>query len=741
MTTTSDIAVLPDREPHLLMRSRRARAIHSPRSLLLGAVGLMAIACGDGPADPDPPPPASPSLSISPDSATLSFVGETVRFTARDQTGGDVSGTVTWSGDRPEVFTVGAGVVTAIANGTGTVTATLQGVSASARVTVDQVAADIQILAGDNQQALVNSSLPDPVVVRVSDQGGTAVSGASVSWTPGNGGSVRDTAVTSDDEGLASTHWTLGPASGIQTLAAALSGGSVEFRATAVPAGDLPDLIVDDRILVSDDEPWTVDSISVRATVLNAGTAQTPQGFRVAVRVSGVEVARLETGSLAPGLERTLTFSNVGLPSDGAQEIQVVADPDAEVEELFESNNGASRTLVVRSAETLTLGGQAVPVSAGTGGELLFVVDVPPGRSGSALHATVRVRSGDPDLYVTRHPRAARLRNYECMSTGPGLAEECIVDLDVSGGRHYIVVDAVETFAGGTLAVSIGEPARFDIDIVYESTPTIEEADMIEEAVAKWESVIVGDLPEFRFFDDVTLDNCGAEPLTIKRGENVDDVQLRVDFLDTDEYVYTQTICYYRRSTGLPIVSRIAIDFDRIARFTSAREDVVNWIATAIGQALGKHEWLYGEIHDLIRNRSAEWRGGTPGADSHFVGPKAIAAFDAAGGTAYRGGKVPLQNDGEYGTDARWRASVFGRELMSNTYTLGESHPLSAITVQSFADLGYVVDVEAADAYTLPRAAGLSQRHVGVVIDWSRHSRIQLAEARAADDRRSGSRR
>ena len=727
----------------------RARARPSPRApaslLLLGGIGLWAVACGDGSVapPPPPPPPPSPSLTISPDSAALSFVGETERFTARDQTGADVSGTATWSGDRPEVFTVSAGVVTAVANGSGTVTATLQGVSASARVTVDQVAADIQIVAGDNQQALVNSSLPDPVVVRVSDEGGTVVAGASVSWAPGSGGSVSDTAaVMTDDEGLASNRWTLGPASGTQTLAASISGASVEFRATAVPQSDLPDLIVDDRILVSDNEPWAVDSISVRATVFNAGTARTPQGFRVAVRVGGVEAGRLETGSLGPGESATLTFTNVGLPSAGVQEIQVVADPDGEVAEILESNNGANLSLVVRSAEVLTLGGPAVPVSSGKGGQLLFVVDAPPGRSGSALHATVRVRSGDPDLYVTGSPRATRLSNYACRSMGPGIAEECIVNLDVSGGRHYIVVDAAETFAGGVLAVSIGQPARFNIDVVYSSLPTIAEDEIIEEAVARWESVIVGDMPDFRFYDDVTLDQCGSEPpFTIKRGENVDDVQLRVTLLDTDKFIYTHSICYYRRSTGLPILSAIGVDFDRIAGFTSSRDDVVNIVTLVIGQALGKHSWMYGEIHDLVRNRSDERWGGTPGADSHFVGPKAIKAFDAAGGTLYRGGKVPLKNDGNHGTDALWRGSVFGRELMSGNYVWGEPHPLSAITVQSFADLGYVVDVQAADAYTLPRAAGSSQRDMGVAIDWSRHSRGQLGEARAADDRQSGSRR
>ena len=725
-----------------LTRCRTARR-WAHATMLLGAAGILAVACGDGPADPPPPPPpAPPSLSISPSEVTLSFVGETARFTATDQTGADVTGTATWSSDRPGVFTVSAGMVTAIANGFGPVTATLQGVSASARVTVHQVATDIEIVSGDNQSALVNSALPDPVVVRVSDEGGTVAAGVPVSWTPGNGGSVRvTTAVTTDDEGLASNRWILGPPAGTQTLAASISGVSVEFRATAVPAADLPDLVVDGQILVSDDEPWTVDSLSVRATVLNTGTARTPRGFPVAVRLSGAEAARLETGPLAPGASVTLTFSDIALPSGGTQEIEIVADPDAEIEELLESNNEVARSVVIRSAEILTPGGQPVAVSAGTGSELLFVVDVPPGRSESALHATVRVRSGDPDLYVTGHPRATHLSGYACASMGPGVAERCIVDFDSSGGRHYIVVNAAETFAGGTLTVSIGERARFDIDIVYESTPTIAEAEIVEEAVAKWESVIVGDLPEYRFFDDVTLDNCGAESLTINRGENVDDVQIRLQLIDTDQYIYTQTICYYRRSIGLPIVSTVGIDFARIASLSSSRKDAVNIVTAAIGQALGKHEWLYGEIHDLVRNRSAEWRGGTPGADSHFAGPKAIAAFDAAGGTAYRGGKVPLKNNGEYGSDAHWRASVFGRELMSSIFVTGETHPLSAITVQSFADLGYVVNVEAADSYTLPEADGLYRRPAGVLIDWSRHSRGQLGKPRAADDRRSGSRR
>ena len=81
--------------------------------------------------------------------------------------------------------------------------------------------------------------------------------------------------------------------------------------------------------------------------------------------------------------------------------------------------------------------------------------------------------------------------------------------------------------------------------------------------------------------------------------------------------------------------------------------------------------------------------------DKHFNGPLAIAAFDDAGGRDYTGAKVPVVDGGH------WRRPVLHGELMSS----GGGSALSAITVQSLADLGYGVDVSQADAYTLPGAS------------------------------------
>ena len=62
--------------------------------------------------------------------------------------------------------------------------------------------------------------------------------------------------------------------------------------------------------------------------------------------------------------------------------------------------------------------------------------------------------------------------------------------------------------------------------------------------------------------------------------------------------------------------------------------------------------------------------------------------------------------------DGHWRESVLGDEIMS-PFVSGSVEPLSAITVQSLADLGYSVDVSQADPYRLPPRGSLTRRAPG----------------------------
>src|SRR5262245_48627593 len=88
-----------------------------------------------------------------------------------------------------------------------------------------------------------------------------------------------------------------------------------------------------------------------------------------------------------------------------------------------------------------------------------------------------------------------------------------------------------------------------------------------------------------------------------------------------------------------------------------------------------------------------------------FTGANAVAAYNSVFGTAVTG--VPLENSGGAGTrDSHWRESVFGNEVMTG-YLNNGVNPLSRVTIASLADLGYQVNMAAADAYTPPGGVAL----------------------------------
>ena len=88
---------------------------------------------------------------------------------------------------------------------------------------------------GDAQSATVAQPLANPLRVIVTESGSPS-SGVTVTWGTTTGGSLTPSGPTGTD-GVASSGWTLGSASGAQTATATLTGASgspVTFTATAV---------------------------------------------------------------------------------------------------------------------------------------------------------------------------------------------------------------------------------------------------------------------------------------------------------------------------------------------------------------------------------------------------------------------------------------------------------------------------------------------------------------------------
>ena len=116
----------------------------------LGLAALIGAVWASGCNDEEPiSPPYAATVTVTPAAAELNALGATVQLSARvyDQHGQAMSGApVTWSTSSAGIATVSAaGLVTAVQNGTTTITATSGSASGSATVTVAQVVSAVRV--------------------------------------------------------------------------------------------------------------------------------------------------------------------------------------------------------------------------------------------------------------------------------------------------------------------------------------------------------------------------------------------------------------------------------------------------------------------------------------------------------------------------------------------------------------------------------------------------------------------
>ena len=180
------------------------------------------LACG-GDDSPPTAPPQPASVSVSPATVTFTAVGEEEALTTqvRDQNGQAIAGVaVTWASGNPLVATVdAAGLVTAVANGSASITATAGTAAGSASVTVAQEVSEAGVLP-DSDTVSLGDTLRLSAEAR--DANGHAVQDASFRWE------TSDAAVaTVDESGLVQ-----GVAVGSATITATSAEVSAEARIT-----------------------------------------------------------------------------------------------------------------------------------------------------------------------------------------------------------------------------------------------------------------------------------------------------------------------------------------------------------------------------------------------------------------------------------------------------------------------------------------------------------------------------
>lgn len=236
------------------------------------------------------------------------------------------------------------------------------------------------------------------------------------------------------------------------------------------------------------------------------------------------------------------------------------------------------------------------------------------------------------------------------------------------------------------LLAATSSPYTIDVRFLGGLTATQQAA--FRTAADRWTKVIVGDLPS------VLVD-----------GEVIDDVLILAQgrAIDGPGGTLGQAGPTHLRppSAGqaalLPVKGIMSFDTADLAQM-QANGTLVDVITHEMGHVIG--------IGTVWQDKGLLNGAGT--ADPRFTGAQAIAEYKLLGGTG-SGAGVPVENTGGSGTaNSHWRETIFRNELMSG-FIGGTGNPISRMTVGSLADLGYQVDLDAAEPYALPNLLRLAE--------------------------------
>ncbi len=707
-----------------MRRSKRIRT-----KLILAAVlplvpALAGCGDGDGTQVEDPVPT---TVEITPGSATLTAIAATQGFTAvvRDQNGKAMpNASVSWSSSDAAVFTVSgngsAATVTAAGNGAGTLTASSGQASGTAMVAVEQRVARIEIVSGDGQEGVREETLPEPLVVRAVDQGGAGVAGVQVNFVPDpESGSVSVGQVDTDEDGTASTEWTLGSRR-TQTLIARSGTAQTTFSATAVSQNPIPDYTISGDLRFTRQDPLDTDTIEIGVDIANVGDGAGPATVMVRFAVDGRAFETVEVDRIDPETTATVTVT-AGPFQAGTREVTVEVDPDGEIEEWEEGNNVGAGTLTVKTQRVIGLA-SPVTVSSSTVNEvLLFRVDIAEA-SDEALNVVLTGDAGDADMFVHFGERPDHHYKYRCLSGNQASNEFCQM-VPTRVGSYHIAVHAYTAFGPATLEVTVGgrDVEPYDVDLVFLEEGTSSQNNIMRQAAERWEAVIGQGVADFDYSQfPAPAGSCGPGSPSVS--DVVDDIRIYVTIDSIDggggsggNILGRASPCSWRLVLFATTPGSAQLDTIHkqvIRGFIELDEyDVGRMENQGVLLSLVTHELLHvlgfgtlWDVHDRLRNASVP---DSPNADTHFEGPLTIAAFDAAGGAGYGGSKVPVENSGIRGSaDGHWRQSVFEDEMMT-PYLTGSVQPISAITLESLYEIGYEINLSEAESFGLSRAGTL----------------------------------
>jgi uncharacterized protein YjdB len=153
------------------------------RLVSLSVFAPLLVSCSGGDSPADPPVPTSISLSATSIGFTVLGATRLLTATVKDQNGATILGaSVTWSSSNGQVARVSpSGMVTSVANGTATITASSGSALGTVEVAVQQVAATITL--SPSSLSFQSIGAVQQLTATVKDQAGSTFTTAVVSWS------------------------------------------------------------------------------------------------------------------------------------------------------------------------------------------------------------------------------------------------------------------------------------------------------------------------------------------------------------------------------------------------------------------------------------------------------------------------------------------------------------------------------------------------------------------------------
>ncbi|QJR36878.1 leishmanolysin-related zinc metalloendopeptidase [Gemmatimonas groenlandica] len=534
--------------------------------------------------------------------------------------------------------------------------------------------------------AAVAASVAAVPAVRITDAKGKGVKNVMVRWriTSGGGKVVNDSIRTTGSGDATSGGWTLGTTAGQQTLQASADGiAVVTFTATA-NAGPLSRLT-------------PVSATDQQATV------NTPVPVLPAVRAE----------------------DQYGNPVSGAAIVFTIVQGNGVLLGAQQSSNELGIATVGGWTIGTAIGQQIVTATATGANPAVFSVNALAGPAADLVKVTGDNQAGVANINIAVPPGVRVVDVYGNPVGGvpvtftPGANSGTVtggtVISDPANGTAFVGSWRLGTASTQTLiATSSSIPTKsatftttvtlsaFNVDVRFVGDASLPVRTAFANAVAKWRQVIVGSIgtitnvsipagPAANACSDWSPAVTGTVQNTI--------IFARIDSIDGPGSpgvgnILGQASPCYVNANAIPFLGFMEFDTYDVDLLV-ARGQFEKVVLHEIGHVLG-----IGTVWNFQRsllNTSIS-------NDPYYVGSAARAQFAAINTVTYSGNPVPVENTGGTGTvNSHWRTSIMQRELMQG-FAVNQVQPLSRITVGSLQDLGYTVNLAAADAFSLTAA-------------------------------------